>query len=341
MSFDGARVLVTGGSGSLGQAIVGRLLAGAHGTPERVVVFSRDEAKQHELRLAYLHRRAATDEIIFRNFEQRLQFQIGDVRDYQAVVRAVDRADVVVHAAALKQVPTCEYFPYEAVLTNLQGTQNLVRAIRERSTPVRKLVAISSDKACKPISVMGMTKGIMERMLVEANLGGAQTTFLCARFGNVAVSRGSVVPLFLDQITHGGPVTVTHERMTRFLLSTDEAVDIVVAALDSGRPGETYVPRAQAVRVADLARLLVDGRDIPIVFTGVRPGEKMHEVLVSDEEAARTIERDGCFVILPMLPELATAAVATRALDGEYSSERVTADEAAMRRLLGMPRARP
>ena len=220
---------------------------GEMGKPARITVFSRDEAKQHYMRLSYLHREAATDEVIYRNFKELLSFRIGDVRDFAAVADAVRDADVIIHAAALKQVPTCEYFPFEAVKTNVVGAQNLVRAVKESPTPVEVVVGISTDKACKPINVMGMTKALMERTLVEANLGFPGTRFACVRYGNVIASRGSVVPLFLDQIARGGPVTVTMKEMTRFLLSLDRAVDTVLAAIRSAQPGETYVPKV-AVR---------------------------------------------------------------------------------------------
>jgi UDP-glucose 4-epimerase len=334
MVLEGKRILVTGGTGSLGGAVVRRLLGAELGTPASLTVFSRDEAKQHDMRLSYLHRRAATDEVIYRNFQQLLRFQVGDVRDYAALLRAVRQADVVIHAAALKQVPTCEYFPFEAVLTNLHGTQNLVRAIRDGGAAVERVVGISTDKACKPINVMGMTKAVMERILVEANLGCPTTTFSCVRYGNVIASRGSVVPLFIDQIANGGPVTVTLEEMTRFLLSLDAAVDTVFAALRSSRPGETYVPRVPAARVIDLARVLVAGRDIQIVFTGIRPGEKVHEIMVSEEECHRTVERGEYYVIRPMLPELNDEAPFTPALTGEYSSADITLDDAGLRALL-------
>ena len=177
------------------------------------------------MRLSYLHREAATDEVIYLNAQQQLSFRIGDMRDYESVRQAVHEADVVIHAAALKQVPTCEYFPSQAVKTNILGAMNLVGAIAERDTPVKTVVGISTDKACKPINVMGMTKAMMERLLIEANMELPDTRFACVRYGNVIASRGSVVPLFLDQIARGGPVTITVEEMTRFLLSLDRAVD--------------------------------------------------------------------------------------------------------------------
>ncbi len=334
MSLEGKRVLVTGGTGSLGQQVVRRLLGGEMGTPSRVTVFSRDEAKQHYMRLSYLHREAATDEVIYRNFKEILSFRIGDMRDFESVAHAVREADVVIHAAALKQVPTCEYFPFEAVKTNVGGAHNLVRAVKESPTPPEVVVGISTDKACKPINVMGMTKAVMERILVEANLGFSQTRFACVRYGNVIASRGSVVPLFLDQIAHGGPVTVTMKEMTRFLLSLDRAVDTVFAATGGARPGETYVPKVPSARVVDVAEALIAGREIPIAFTGIRPGEKIHEVMVSEEECYRTVERDGYYVICSMLPEVVGAPVREPALDGEYSSSVVTLDRDGLKELL-------
>jgi UDP-glucose 4-epimerase len=334
MFLENQRVLVTGGTGSLGQTVVRRLLAGEFGTPARVVVFSRDEAKQHYMRLSYLHREAATDEVIYRNSQERLSFRIGDIRDYASVVQAVRDADIVIHSAALKQVPTCEYFPTQAVQTNIVGAQNLVRAVAERAASPRIVVGVSTDKACKPINVMGMTKAIMERTLVEANLECPDTRFMCVRYGNVIASRGSVVPLFLDQIAHGGPVTITLREMTRFLLTLERAVDTVFAAIQGGSPGETYVPRVPAARVVDVAETLINGRDIPIVYTGIRPGEKIHEIMVSEEECYRTVERDGYYVICPMLPELRQAPIDRPALTGEYSSSDVTLDERGLRELL-------
>lgn len=333
LPLSGKNVLVTGGTGSLGQSIVRRLLTGEMGKPARIVVFSRDEAKQHYMRLSYLNRQAATDEVIYRNFQELLSFRIGDMRDYSSVLQAAREAQVVIQAAALKQVPTCEYFPFQAVQTNILGAQNLVRAICENDTSVETVIGVSTDKACKPINVMGMTKALMERILVEANVGCPRTRFVCVRYGNVIASRGSVVPLFLDQIAHGGPVTITLKEMTRFLLSLDQAVDTVFTAIRCARPGETYIPRAPAARVVDLAEVLINGRDIHIVFTGIRPGEKIHEIMVSEEECYRTIRRDDYYVICPMLPELQPAPVEP-ALTGEYSSSQVTLDHEGLRKLL-------
>ncbi len=334
MQLEGRHVLVTGGTGSLGQALVKRILAADLGRPRTVTVFSRDEAKQHYMRLSYLHRQAATDDIIYRNSQQMLRFRIGDIRDYSSVLQAVREAQVVIHAAALKQVPTCEYFPYQAIETNLLGAENLVRSIRENTTSVETVVGISTDKACKPINAMGMTKALMERMLIQANLDCPSARFLCVRYGNVIASRGSVVPLFLDQIAQGGPVTITMREMTRFLLSLDQAVDTVFAGIASGSRGDLYVPKIPAARVLDVATVLINGRNIPMAYSGIRPGEKIHEIMVSEEERHRTIERDGYYVIRPMLPELRDQDIVRPALTQEYSSSEVTLDEAGLAELL-------
>lgn len=320
MNLENKRILVTGGTGSLGQKIVRRLLAGEMGRPKKIVVFSRDEAKQHYMRLDFMHRKAATDDIIYQNSQELLSFKIGDVRNYSSLLQALREVDVVFHAAALKQVPTCEYFPFEAVQTNIVGAQNLVCALRENDTPVELVIGISTDKACKPINVMGMTKAIQERILVEANLENKKTKFLCVRYGNVIASRGSIVPLFMEQIGNGGPVTITLKEMTRFLLSLDRAVDTVFAAVKTGQAGETYVPKVHAANIVDVAKALIGEREIEIKFTGIRPGEKVHEIMVSEEECFRTVERGDYYVILPMLPELRKEDF-TPALTGEYSSQ--------------------
>lgn len=240
--LDNKRVLITGGTGSLGRVLVRRLLSGEMGRPRKIIVFSRDEAKQHFMRLKYMHQRVSTDEVIYRHVDQILEFRIGDVRDFASLAGAMHDVDVVFNAAALKQVPTCEYFPYQAVLTNVIGPENLVRAIEELQLPVETVVGVSTDKACKPVNVMGMTKAIQERILIQGNIRCPRTRFICVRYGNVLASRGSVIPLFHEQIRNGGPVTITTPEMTRFLLSLDQAVDTIFAAVKNAKPGETYVP---------------------------------------------------------------------------------------------------
>jgi FlaA1/EpsC-like NDP-sugar epimerase len=267
-------------------------------------------------------------DVAFRKGKEILKFIIGDMRDYDSICRALQGVDIVVNAAALKQVPSCEQYPFQAVQTNIIGAQNLVMAIRDTAPSIQQVVGISTDKACKPINVMGMTKALMERLFIEANLQCVNTRFNLVRYGNVIASRGSVVPLFEEQIKNGGPITITTKDMTRFLLSLDRAVDTVFAALDHGRPGETYVPKVDAARIIDLARVMIAGRDVPIVITGIRPGEKIHEIMVSDEERYRTVERKGYYVIQPMLDELLPEVVDNPVLTGEYSSAQVTLTDA-------------
>jgi len=320
MMLDDKRVVITGGTGSLGQVLVRRLLSGELGRPRKIIVFSRDEAKQHAMRVEYQQRVAATDEIIYRNFESLLEFRIGDVRDFHSVSTVLRDADVVFNAAALKQVPTCEYFPFEAVQTNIVGPENICRVIQEYRLPVETVVGISTDKACKPVNVMGMTKAIQERLFIRANIDCPQTRFICVRYGNVLASRGSVIPLFHEQIRNGGPVTITTPEMTRFLLSLDQAVDTIFAAVQEASRGETYIPRVPSAQVIDIAGVLIGNRPIQTVITGIRPGEKVHESLVSEEECHRTVERDQYYVILPILPELRQPCTEQRFLEAEYSS---------------------
>lgn len=318
--LEGKRVLITGGTGSLGKILTRRLLSGEMGQLAKIIIFSRDEAKQHFMRVEYEHQIAATDEIIYRNFQRVLEFRIGDVRDFHSIANVLPSVDVVVNAAAMKQVPTCEYFPFEAVRTNIEGAENIVRVIQEQRLPIETVVGISTDKACKPVNVMGMTKAVQERIFIQGNMRCGATRFVCVRYGNVMASRGSVVPLFRQQILSGGPVTITTPDMTRFLLTLDDAVDTVFAAIQHAKPGETYVPRAPASRMVDVATAMIADRPIRQVITGIRPGEKTHEIMVSDEEAHRTVERGKWFAILPMLPELRAEENGAGCLEKEYSS---------------------
>jgi UDP-glucose 4-epimerase len=329
--FEGKVVAITGGTGSLGKVLTRRLLSGTAGTPRKVIVFSRDEAKQHYMRLEYQHKKNVTDEVIYDNFRRILEFRIGDVRDYHAVCGLLRGVDVVVNAAALKQVPSCEYFPYEAVQTNVTGPENLIRAIRENELPIQTVVGVSTDKACKPVNVMGMTKAVQERVFISANLTLPDTRFVCVRYGNVLASRGSVIPLFHEQILAGGPVTITTEDMTRFLLPLERGVDTIFAAIAGAHAGETYIPRVPAARIVDVARALVGQRKVKIEVTGIRPGEKIHETLVSEEEAARTVIRGEYYAILPMLPEIAKRDPREQILGREYSSgtDLLTAEQTA------------
>ena len=321
MYLDKKRILITGGTGSLGKVLTRRILSGQLGTPQSVVVFSRDEAKQHEMRMEYLNRRSVTEDVMYHNFERTLQFKIGDVRDFHSVAQALTNIDIVFNAAALKQVPACEYFPYEAVRTNIEGAENIVRAIKELRLSVETVVAISTDKACKPTNVMGMTKAIQERIFLTANIDFPKIRFFAVCFGNVLASRGSVVPLFLDQIDVGGPITLTDKRMTRFLLTLDQAVDTVFEAMQFAEAGETYIPKIKAALIVDVVSALVGKKKIEIKETGVRPGEKLHEVLVSEEESFRTISRGNYFAIKSILPEISKPTDSTDFEFDELSSE--------------------
>ncbi len=319
--LESKRILVTGGTGSLGQTLVKRILTGEMGTPGQVTVFSRDEAKQHYMRLDFMHRDAATDEVIYQNSRDRLNFRIGDVRDGKALSAAMRDVDIVFNAAALKQVPSCEYHPFEAVLTNIYGAENIVRAIRDNGLGVKKVIGISTDKACKPINVMGMTKAIQERILIEANRDLPDVSFNCVRYGNVIASRGSIVPLFIDQIRKKQTLTITLPEMTRFLLSLDRAVDTVFEAVKSTGRGLTFVPKVASARIVDVADALMGEEKLPIEFTGIRPGEKVHEIMVSEEECFRTVEQGEYYVILPVLPELRDGEEVTTPIEREYSSK--------------------
>ena len=321
MSFlDNKHVLITGGTGSLGQVLLRRILNGEQGHPRKITIFSRDESKQHAMRMEYLNRLETADEKVFALFRDAVSFRIGDVRDYHSVTAVMRDVDVVFNAAALKQVPACEYYPFEAVKTNILGPENIIRAIREHSLPVNTVIGISTDKACKPVNVMGMTKAIQERLFVQANLESPQTRLICVRYGNVLASRGSVIPLFHQLIRKGGPVTITTIEMTRFLLSLNQAVDTVFAALNEANPGEIYVPRVQSATIMDIASVLVGSRPIEIEIIGIRPGEKIHEILVSEEEAPRTITQGDYFVIMPSQIELRRSLSNEGVLTKEYSS---------------------
>jgi len=321
MIFEGKSILVIGGTGSLGKVLVRRILADELGKPGKIIVMSRDEAKQQAMRASYMHRKATTDEVIYNNFRQLLEFRIGNVRNYADVCSAVKDADIIINAAALKQVPLCEYFPEQALQTNCLGPVNIVRAIRENGYSVDTVVGISTDKACKPVNVMGMSKAIQERIFVSANVLNLKTRFNCVRYGNVLASRGSVIPLFHEQIKAGGPVTITDASMTRFLLSIDQAVDTIFAVISEGKAGEIYIPIVASATVENIAKALIGPRKIKTKIIGIRPGEKMHEILVSEEECHHVIKRRDYYVILPMLPELRNVnEEVPNALDNEFSS---------------------
>lgn len=320
MLFSNKIVLIPGGTGSLGKTLVRQIMTGKMGKPKKVIIFSRDEDKQHWMKVEWKNMQAATDEIFYQNFDEILNFRIGDVKDYESMVGAVKEAEIIIDAVALKQVPVCEYFPFESVKTNIIGTQNLIRAVKEHGRKVEVVLGVSTDKACKPVNTYGMCKAIMERLLIQANLGCSDTKFICVRYGNVAASRGSVIPLFKDQIRKGGPVTITTKNMTRFLLTLDTAVDIVFDALRYAKAGEIYVPDVPSANILDLAKIMIGGRDIDIEYIGMRPGEKIHEILLSEEELPRTIKRNKYYVIYPILPELHKETITKPVLKNELSS---------------------
>lgn len=279
--------------------------------------------------------KVATDDVYYHNFEELLDFRIGDVRDFESITRSVKQSNIIIHAAALKQVPICEYFPHESVKTNLLGAQNIIRSIIENENCVETVIAVSSDKACKPVNVYGMCKAVQERLVIEANLRCTSTKFICARYGNVVASRGSVIPLFQEQIRNGGPVTITVKDMTRFWLTLGQATDIIFDAIRSGEAGDTYVPDLKSFNVMDLAEIMIGDRKIDIQFIGIRPGEKIHELLISEEEISRTTKKEDYYVVRPILPELRLHEVSKPVLSKELSSADRTISKKDLKNFLG------
>ncbi len=284
--IEGASILVTGGTGSFGNAVTEALLAL---NPKRVVIFSRDEKKQFDM----------GNRLVGAN----VSFVVGDVRDRESVDRAMKGIDYVFHAAALKQVPTGEFFPLELVKTNVLGSSNVIESAIAHG--VKRLVVLSTDKACAPINVMGMTKSLMERVMVAASRRDTGGTILCGtRYGNVLYTRGSVIPYFIERIKQGKSITVTDPDMTRFFMTLADSVDLVLFALTSGHPGEIYVRKAPAATIQVLAEAVSElfETDTPIEVIGVRPGEKSHESLVAREETPRASDEGGYFRIVPESP---------------------------------------
>jgi UDP-N-acetylglucosamine 4,6-dehydratase/5-epimerase len=277
-------ILVTGGTGSFGKKFVEIMLRDYR--PQRLVVFSRDELKQHEMRAS--------------GFDHpTLRYFIGDVRDAERLKRALTGISVVVHAAALKQVPACEYNPFEAIQTNIMGGRNVIDAAIDQG--VRRILALSTDKAVNPINLYGATKLCAEKVFVQANAyaGARNTRFSCARYGNVVGSRGSVIPVFLEQ-RRRGKITITDPRMTRFWLTLEQGVKFVVQCLEQMHGGEIFVPKIPSMRLLDLAETVAPG--CAVEYIGIRPGEKLHEVLVSEDESRQTLETDDMYVIQPSHP---------------------------------------
>lgn len=282
-TLEGKNIIITGGTGSFGHQILRDLL---RFNTACIYIYSRDEKKQYDMAMSYRQ-------------HKNLMFNIGDVRDLERTREAMRGIDIVFHAAALKQVPNCEYAPFEAVETNIIGANNVRRAAIEAG--VQTVVSISTDKAVKPVNVMGMTKAIQERIMLDPSYSSANTKFVCVRYGNVLGSRGSVVPLFFDYIQKGLPLPITHPDMTRFQLTLKEAVQLVFLVTVKGESGDLWVQKMPAARIPDLGQALAYGltgkNDYPITIIGMRPGEKMHEVLVSEEEMWRTTELEGHYII--------------------------------------------
>ncbi len=281
MDWTSKNVLVTGGTGSFGRKFIEVMLNEYH--PARLIVYSRDELKQHEMRTA--------------GFDHPdLRYFIGDVRDLPRLRRALNGVDIVVHAAALKQVPACEYNPMEAIKTNILGSSNVIDAALDAG--VEKVLALSTDKAVNPINLYGATKLAAEKLIVQSNAyaGGMTTRFSCVRYGNVVGSRGSVVPLFIKQ-RQSGEITLTDERMTRFWISLDQGVRFVIRCIEEMEGGEVFVPKIPSMKMVDLAKAIAPEAEIRLI--GIRAGEKLHEVLISEDEARSTVELEDMFVVQP------------------------------------------
>jgi len=274
-------VLVTGGTGSFGKKFIEVMLK--EYKPAKTIIFSRDELKQHEMRTSGFDHPG-------------LRYFIGDVRDLTRLRRAMQGVDIVVHAAALKQVPACEYNPMEAIKTNILGSGNVVEAALDEG--VHKVLALSTDKAVNPVNLYGATKLAAEKLIIQSNAyaGGTATRFSCVRYGNVIGSRGSVIPTFINQ-RKSGKLTITDERMTRFWLTLEQGVRFVIHCIEHMQGGEVFVPKIPSTRIIDLAKVIAPDADIEII--GIRPGEKLHEVLIHEDEARAALELDDMYVVQP------------------------------------------
>lgn len=274
-------ILVTGGTGSFGRKFVELMLAEYH--PAKLIIFSRDELKQHEMRLSGFDHTS-------------LRYFIGDVRDQDRLRRAMHGVDIVVHAAALKQVPACEYNPMEAIKTNILGSSNVVEAALDMG--VKRVMALSTDKAVNPINLYGATKLAAEKLFIQSNAyaGGTITRFSCVRYGNVVGSRGSVIPVFLRQ-KQNNRLTITDDRMTRFWITLEQGVRFVIRCIEQMQGGEVFVPKIPSMKVVDLAKAIAPQAELDVI--GIRPGEKLHEVLIHEDEARSTIELEDMFVVQP------------------------------------------
>ncbi len=285
--FEGKTLLITGGTGSFGNAVLNRFLDTDIG---EIRVFSRDEKKQDDMRHEFQAKMPQVAE--------KIKFYIGDVRDLQSVKNAMHGVDYIFHAAALKQVPSCEFFPMEAVRTNVIGTDNVLTAAIEEG--VKSVICLSTDKAAYPVNAMGITKALEERVAVAKSRNTTTTKICCTRYGNVMCSRGSVIPLWIDQIRAGNPITITEPSMTRFVMSLDEAVDLVLFAFENGVNGDILVQKAPACTIEVLAKAVTSlfGPDTEIKVIGIRHGEKLYETLLTNEECANAVDM-GDFYRVP------------------------------------------
>jgi len=304
-------ILITGGTGSFGRQLV-KEVSGL--SPNNVVIYSRDEDKQYSMK----------QDLADEKISERMTFVIGDIRDYERFYSASKNMDVIFHAAALKQVPTVELYPYEAVKTNILGTYNIVRAAVARK--VKNVISISTDKAVKPVNAMGMTKALQEKIILSDDLQKDTTKFSCVRYGNVLGSRGSVIPLWDSKIKKNKPLPVTHPDMTRFMLTLGEAIHLVFYALKNAKGGEIFVKKAPATKIVDLAKVYAENitgkNDYPIEYVGRRAGEKIHEVLVSEEEMRNVKEMKDHYIIHREL-DFDLASLKKERL-AEYSSDTVS-----------------
>ncbi|MHB1126208.1 MAG: UDP-N-acetylglucosamine 4,6-dehydratase (inverting) [Bacillota bacterium] len=280
---NGKTILVTGGTGSFGKKFIEVVFRDYQ--PAKVIIFSRDELKQYEM---------------FQQFkDDRLRFFIGDVRDKERLNRAFDGVDIVIHAAAMKQVPTCEYNPFEAIKTNVLGAQNIIEVAIDRG--ISKIIALSTDKAANPVNLYGATKLCSDKLFIAGNsyVGKGKTRFSVVRYGNVVGSRGSVIPFF-KQMRHSGMIPITDPRMTRFWITLEQGAQFVLQSIQRMHGGEIFVPKIPSMKVIDLAEAIAPGCDLK--FVGIRPGEKLHEVMVPEDDAHHTVEMDDYYVILPEFP---------------------------------------
>ncbi len=279
-------ILITGGTGSFGKAFTKYALS--HYQPKKIIIYSRDEFKQFIMQNE------------FKEYKDRLRFFIGDVRDAERLKRALDGVDYVIHAAALKQVPACEYNPNEAIKTNIHGAMNLIEASLDCG--VKKVVALSTDKAVNPVNLYGGTKLVSDKLFIAANAyaGAKDVNFSIVRYGNVAGSRGSVIPFFQNIINHGGKeLPITDYRMTRFWISLTQGVELVIKALEEAKGGETFISKIPSFKITDLAQAMLPGCEMPEV--GIREGEKLHEIMVTVEDSMTTYEYDRHFIVYPQM----------------------------------------